>query len=202
MINSLILLGAGIVPNGAGNSLISFASGVLVPLLIFYLKHRSKVNKNKNTDIVVEALEIRLKNQAICDEIRTYLDASRVNLFKFSNGTDFIDNTHMLNITMVNESNDNDSASIKNDFAKISASTFDRGLNLLKVNEYVVSNEDEFTDNLANLNKNYDIVTTLTVKVLSKEGKWSGVLLVAYDKHKNINPDETAWVLLKSKQLH
>lgn len=181
---------------------ISFVSGTLVPIGIYYHNLWSKKKKQGQKDIVIEHLEIQLKNQEVLDEIRVELNASRVNLWKFSNGSDFIDNTHMLNISMVGESNDNDFPNIKEDFFRLPATLFDRKLNALKINDYVVSSEVDYTDNLSSLNKSYGMISILAIKILDTKQKWGGILLISFPKVTMIASEQIAWALNKSKQLH
>jgi hypothetical protein len=183
---------------------ISFVSGVIVPIAIHYLQQSRKKKREKAKDVVLSHLEIQKINQEITDSVREELDADRVSIVKFSNGTDFLDNTHILNVTIVNESNANGFENIKQDFQRLPAYMFDRVLNLLKINDFYVEKNSEINtpyDTVKAIRQSWGLETVLGVKLIDKKGKWKGILLVGWEVDKSIGQEEIGYSLVKSKQI-
>lgn len=179
-----------------------FLSGVVVPIGIFLADLYIKRSKRRRKDIVMEHLEVQLKNQEVLDDIRNEINASRVCLWKFSNGTDFLDNTHMLHISLICESNANEYESMKQDFNRVPASLFERGLNVLKAKPWFFTDESKIGDQLSHLNASYGLYKIFGAKLWDKNGKWIGILTVGLgDLEETMTDDQIAWTLLKSKRI-
>lgn len=184
---------------------VSFTSGIVVPLIPLIVKSRKNKKEEQKKDIVLSHLDIQIKNQEILDQIREHFNASRVSIMKFSNGTDFLDNTHMLNVTVVSESNDNGFHNIKNDFQRTPAYLLDRILNKLKLsNNYTEINSEveDWRDSLVALRKAYGVSTVIGIKLVNSKGKWYGILFVSFEKERLIGQDDLSWLEVKSKQLN
>jgi len=64
-----------------------------------------------------------------------------------------------------------------------------------------VSNESIVQDDLAALNLNYDIVTTVEVRIHGEFNKWTGILRVAWDAEREVTQQEIAFLKLKAAQI-
>jgi hypothetical protein len=184
-------------------TVISFMSGIVVPVAIHYFQQKRLKKKEKAKDIVISHLEIQVTNQEIMDEIRNQLSADRVSIVKFSNGSDFLDNTHMLNITMIGESNSNGYDNMKHDFQKIPAYLFDRILNKLKSEDYYIeyNNLLDSKDAIVNIRRTYGIETVVGIKLYDKRGKWIGILKVGFGTNRVIDNDEIGYLTIKARQI-
>jgi hypothetical protein len=182
---------------------VSFCSGVVTPLVPLYLRYIQEKKKEQSTDIVMSHLEIQNQNQEVIDEIREELNADRVSITKFANGTDFLDNTHMLHLTVVNESNANGFENLKQDFQRIPAYLFDRILNLLKANDQYIERNSQVpgSDTIVAIRKSYGINTVIGIKLYSKKGKWIGILKVGFNEDRVVDSGDVGWLLVKSRQI-
>jgi hypothetical protein len=185
----------------------AFLTGVAGPITLHLVQNWRNDSKGKNNDVVLQHLNIQVCNQEIVDEIRNQLNASRVSIFKFSNGTDFLDNTHMLNISLTNESLDNGIHSIKKDWQRVPAYIIDASLNQLKLKDsYIQHNSDMNPNNpeearIINLRISSQTKSVLVVKLVDKKGKWYGLLSIDYENYTDIDGSHAEWVKVKSKQI-
>lgn len=123
-----------------------------------------------------------MKKQDTLDKLSTLqqtLHSDRVNLWYFSNGTQYYTGGHLQNLSCFAEVNTPGFDSLEMQFQRIPIQFFERLLFKLTQSEVIVADERNEQDDLGIIHRQYGVKFIVCTKVISK-GKWVGVLCASY----------------------
>jgi len=141
------------------------------------------------------------KVKPILEQILFELQATRCCEWAVSNGDITLSGYHLQKLSILTEAVKDGVEPIQPLFQLIPISQFNRTIEGLRKSPYVVSNESIVQDDLAALNLNYDIVTTVEVRIHGEFNKWTGILRVAWDAEREVTQQEIAFLKLKAAQI-
>lgn len=165
-------------------------------------------NRKQKTDIHYNNMESEfLRKQEIMpilENIRYQLEADRVIECIFSNGDTTFTGVHLKKISIALECNRDGIEDLSPYFQLIPAKKFDRTLTALfeSKEDYTVSYEHEFSDDLATLNQSFGLNTMLLVKIRDSVNKWVGYIVVGYeDPYKEIDQESIVFTKLQAARI-
>ena len=150
--------------------------------------------------------DIEDKIQPIVDHIREKTGAHIVALWEGSNGEVSLTGFHKKKLSILCESVESERYSSKIEMQNIPVSVFKRNVDLLRdrSENYIISNECELADQLADLHRNYDIGTLLIFKIYTGKivKKWTDLLIVSFKECQlPIDSRKLAWLDLQSIKI-
>lgn len=174
----------------------AFATGVLGPAIVVYLKHvlDNKKKKNEIKDPISESIKCNLLiNNKISEILDTY-GADRVWVNQFHNGGNFYPTGKSIHkFSMCYEAVSKDTTSIKEQFQNIPVSLFARSMNHLLENDviklYDIKNEIE-TFGLRAISSESGTKSGYLFAIKSIDNKFIGVLGIDYTKRKRTLTEE------------
>src|SRR5437868_15539008 len=96
---------------------------------------------------------------------------------------------------MMVESNADGVDNIRTELHDVPADTFKRNMKKLALaDDYIVSYEHLERDELAFLYQGYGIETLVAFKIRTRFDKWTGLLMVSFDNHRELSDVELSWL--------
>jgi hypothetical protein len=163
-----------------------------------YLREKFK----KTTGLTETADRIKKVNE-ILSEIQYEMNATRVQEWIVTNGDKTLSGHSVQKLSMFCEFNKHGVENVAGTFQFVPASNLSRNIIALAESKsgYTISNEYEHHDDLAALHQSYGMQVLLLVKVTDLNGKWTGIMFVGFDEHKEIQSDDIAFAKLKASQI-
>jgi hypothetical protein len=170
--------------------LLSFLSGVIIPLVLHFAKEKNEKRKRAKIDKLKEEVQFSSLIQDKLEILREEYNADRIWLEQFHNGGSFYPTGRSIQkFSMFYESVAPNIDSIKMQFQSIPVNLFNRSINELLIND-IISIPDFKDEKFQNFGLKYVAETTgsksgymFAVKTI--DSKFIGVLGVEYVKKKN-----------------
>lgn len=130
----------------------------------------------------------------ILEDVRYELEADRVQEWVFSNGDTTLSGHHLKKISIFVETNRDGFHDVAHHLQFVPTKKFERWLDSLHEarEDYIVTREDLYRDELSALAEQYQINTALLIKIKNDLGKWVGVLSVCFSRERSLTDGEVA----------
>ncbi|HEY4062291.1 MAG TPA: hypothetical protein VGM30_10345 [Puia sp.] len=159
-----------------------------------------KIRAGKKPDLADPDFEDLLK--PVLDIIQEESQANRVFFWEGKNGSNTLSGYHIKTLNMMVESNAQGVQNIRSELQDVPADTFKRNMKkLAMVDDYMVSYEHLENDELAYLYQGYGIETLIAFKIRTKFDKWTGLLMVSFDKHREFSEIELSWLKTQAGRI-
>jgi len=177
------------------DSVITFLSGVVIPIVIILIKQRRDKNISERTDKIQEEVKFSTLIDHKLDAIRDDYKTDRVWLCQFHNGGHFYPTGKSIQkFSMFYESVSPYASSIKFQFQNIPINLFSKSINELLTNDYISMGDvvDSGTNDfgLRYIVEGNQTKSLYIVAIRDMEGKFIGMLGMSYTKRKNILTNE------------
>ena len=130
-------------------------------------------------DKVTNHLSKKRETLDLLNNTQSTINADRLNVWYFSNGTQYYTGGHLQNLSCFAEVNKIGFDALETNFQQIPIQYFERNLFKLTTNDIIVSDERSETDDLGLIHRQYGVKFVICVKIKSGN-KWVGVLCAAY----------------------
>lgn len=169
--------------------IVAFISGVLGPILLFFVKNKFDKSK-QSTDIIKDALAVSECVESKLDAIKEDYKVDRVWITQFHNGGHFYPTGKSIaKFTMLYEVVDAGVSSIQSNFQNIPVNIFSKSINRLLSNDvievYDYKDTNTQTYGLEHIANEYNCKSGYLFAIKNIEGKFVGILGLDYTKKKN-----------------
>lgn len=134
---------------------------------------------SKTEDKVTNHLSKKKQMLDLLSNAQTLLNADRLNVWFFSNGTQYYTGGHLQNLSCFAEVNNIGFESLETSFQQVPIQFFERNLFKLTTNDVIVSDERNEQDDLGIIHRNFGVKFIICSKIKSGN-KWVGVLCASY----------------------
>lgn len=167
-----------------------------------YIDNRKK-EKNKPSLQDIDHYEAI---QPVLENIRETLNAGSVAFWEGSNGETTLSGFHKKKLSLVAESVEEDKYSGLGELDNIPVQNFKRSIDDLRDSHkgYIVSNEFDKFDELADLYQSYNIGTLVAFKILTGKTvkRWTGILCIGFnEKPKLLTDSDLAWLNTQAARI-
>lgn len=144
--------------------------------------------------------------QPVLENIRETLNAGSVAFWEGSNGETTLSGFHKKKLSLVAESVEEDKYSGLGELDNIPVQNFKRSIDDLRDSHkgYIVSNEFDKFDELADLYQSYNIGTLVAFKILTGKTvkRWTGILCIGFnEKPKLLTDSDLAWLHTQAARI-
>jgi hypothetical protein len=164
---------------------------------------RREEKKIKITTDYSSDYDKKAKINPILEDIKYELDADRVQYWEFSNGEKTLSGHHLKKLSLFMESNKEGLKELAPQFQAVPVKKFERGLDKLyeSSDDFVYSNEMLEFDELGSLNAQFNIASTLSIKIKNEIGVWVGVLIICFETVRPLNEGEIAFAKVQASRI-
>lgn len=161
----------------------------------------NKLSQKKRPDLGDPDFEDLL--QPLLDSIQSEMKASRVGFWEGKNGMNTLSGYHIKTLNLMVESNASNVDLVKQEMQDIPAEIFKRNMKLLAASptEYIISQEDQNNDDLANINQGYGISTLITFKIYTKFHRWTSLVTIGFDKPTELSHLDLSWLTVQVSRI-
>lgn len=173
-------------------------AGTLLGIVLKDRLEKKKKGLDLNTDFALKS-----KISPILEEIRYELDADRVQYWVFSNGDVTLTGHHLKKVSIFEEANKEGNQQLAHLFQLVPTKNFERTFNQLHESHenFIVSQEDDYNDDLSDIYKLYDARTLLHIKLTKPGDKWVGIISIWFNKRTEIPDQEISFAKLQSSRI-
>lgn len=164
---------------------------------------RREEKKIKITTDYSSDYDKKAKINPILEDIKYELDSDRVQYWEFSNGEKTLSGHHLKKLSLFMESNKEGLKELAPQFQAVPVKKFERGLDKLyeSSDDFVYSNEMLEFDELGSLNAQFNIASTLSIKIKNEIGVWVGVLIICFETVRPLNEGEIAFAKVQASRI-
>jgi hypothetical protein len=185
---------------------VSFASGVLTPIILHFLKTYSEKRKDNNKDKIKEEIEISSVIYDKLESLKEEYKADRVWIEQFHNGGHFYPTGKSIQkFSMFYEAVSPHADSIKLQFQNIPISLFSRSINEL-LEKDIISIPDFNDSSIHNFGLKYiaeenETQSAYMFSVRTIDGKFIGILGVDYINKHELSQEDLKYLLVEASSI-
>ena len=166
-----------------------------------YVNRRKELKKEQKFNDMDHGM-VRIKQVGeLLEETRFELECDRVIECGFSNGEVTFSGIHMKKLSILNETES--SSPLAPHFQLVPVKMFKRNIECLyeAQDDVCVFREYQQDDDLASINKRFELMTMIAVKIRDERNRWIGILIASWKEEREITDDEIAYVKLQASRL-